>query len=333
MFDKSLITTNKNLLAFSAGVDSSALFFILLDMDILFDIAIVNYNLRDQAQKEVLYAKELAKKYDKKIFIKEYNQNKFSEKLARDFRYDFFDEIIKENNYDSLITAHQLNDKLEWFLMQLTKGAGVVELIGLNEIDKRKNYITYKPLLKISKGELLEYLNNKKIKYFIDETNEQNIYKRNYFRNEFSNKLISEFKSGIINSFEYINNDIKSLNHIEKEIILDELIVCVFKSDDINLILRYVDKKLKKYGIIISNATRNEIIRQKSIIISAKYSVDIVGKFVYIAPLSKNKMTKKFKEMCRINNIPKNIRAYLSEKNHNKTLDFINKLKIVISNI
>jgi len=53
MLEKNLIKTNKNLLAFSAGVDSSALFFILKQNNIDFDIAIVDYNLRAQSKDEV----------------------------------------------------------------------------------------------------------------------------------------------------------------------------------------------------------------------------------------------------------------------------------------
>ena len=217
MFDNSLITTNKNLLAFSAGVDSSALFFILLEMNINFDIAIVDYGLRTQSKEEIEYAKELAKKYNKKIYLKTYTKNTFSEKSARDFRYDFFDEIILNNDYGSLITAHQLNDKLEWFLMQFSKGAGLVELIGLENESKRKNYIVYKPLLEVSKDELLEYLKLNNYKYFIDETNNENMYKRNYFRNTFATKFLEEYKDGIKKSFKYLHNDIKSIDILSEE--------------------------------------------------------------------------------------------------------------------
>jgi len=315
MFDKSLITTNKNLLAFSAGVDSSALFFILLDLNIEFDIAIVDYNLRDQSKQELAYAKDLAKKYNKKIYLKTYEDETFSEKSARDFRYKFFDEIILNNNYDSLITAHQLNDKLEWFLMQFSKGAGLVELIGLQEYSKRKNYIVYKPLLEISKNELLEYLKTNNIRYYIDETNNENIYKRNYFRNTFANKFLDQYKDGIKKSFQYLKNDIESLDILEDELILDELKVMKFKNNDINLIIRYIDKELKKRGLIISSNTRVEIIRQKEIIISNKIAISIQNKKVYIAPYCKNSMDKKFKEFARVNKIPKNIRSYLVNKN------------------
>ena len=120
----------KNLLAFSGGVDSSALFFWLMEKNIEFDIAIVNYHTRETSDLEVEYAKKLAKKYNKKIFIKDCFLKKFSEKKARECRYKFFEEIIKQHNYHTLILAHQLNDRLEWFLMQLSKGAGLPELIN-----------------------------------------------------------------------------------------------------------------------------------------------------------------------------------------------------------
>ena len=66
------ISTKKNLLAFSAGIDSSALFFLLIENNIPFDIAIVNYNMRNQSKDEVIYAKQLATKYKKQIFLKEF---------------------------------------------------------------------------------------------------------------------------------------------------------------------------------------------------------------------------------------------------------------------
>ena len=59
-----LLKGKKNLLAFSGGVDSTALFFLLLKSDIRFDIAIVNYGQREQSKEEVLYAQELSNRYN-----------------------------------------------------------------------------------------------------------------------------------------------------------------------------------------------------------------------------------------------------------------------------
>ena len=74
---------SSNLLAFSAGVDSTALFFYLLEKNIPFDIAIVNYHTRATSDEEVEYAKNLAKRYNKKIFIKDCFLDKFSEKKSK----------------------------------------------------------------------------------------------------------------------------------------------------------------------------------------------------------------------------------------------------------
>ncbi|MCG3709875.1 tRNA lysidine(34) synthetase TilS [Aliarcobacter butzleri] len=312
----SAIKESKNLLAFSAGVDSSALFFLLLKQNIPFDIAIVNYNVRVQSKDEVNYAKELALKYNKQIFIKEVKLETTSnfEKMARDIRYKFFEEIIDENSYEILITAHQLNDKLEWFLMQFTKGAGLVELIGFNEFEQKENYKVYKPLLEITKEELENFLKQENIKYFIDNSNFDEKYKRNYFRHNFSDKLLTEYTNGIKKSFKYLQDDINSLNIEIKPIkVFDELEIYKNQNDN-NLNIRIIDNSLKKRGFLLSSAQREEILKQKEITISHKINISIKEDFIWICPNVSSIMDKKFKETCRINKIPKNVRNYIYYK-------------------
>ncbi|MDN5063129.1 tRNA lysidine(34) synthetase TilS [Aliarcobacter butzleri] len=312
----SAIKESKNLLAFSAGVDSSALFFLLLKQNIPFDIAIVNYNVRVQSKDEVNYAKELALKYNKQIFIKEVKLETTSnfEKTARDIRYKFFEEIIDENSYEILITAHQLNDKLEWFLMQFTKGAGLVELIGFNEFEQKENYKVYKPLLEITKEELENFLKQENIKYFIDNSNFDEKYKRNYFRHNFSDKLLSEYTNGIKKSFKYLQNDINSLNiEITPIKTFNELEIYQNQKDN-NLNIRIIDNSLKKRGFLLSSAQRKEIIKQKEITISHKINITLNEDFIWICPKIEINIDKKFKEFYRINKIPKNIRNYIYYK-------------------
>ncbi|MCT7567065.1 tRNA lysidine(34) synthetase TilS [Aliarcobacter butzleri] len=312
----SAIKESKNLLAFSAGVDSSALFFLLLKQNIPFDIAIVNYNVRVQSKDEVNYAKDLALKYNKQIYIKDIKLESTSnfEKTARDIRYKFFEEIIDENSYEVLITAHQLNDKLEWFLMQFTKGAGLVELIGFNEFEQKENYKVYKPLLEITKEELENFLKQENIKYFIDNSNFDEKYKRNYFRHNFSDKLLSEHTNGIKKSFKYLQDDINSLN-IEITPIknFNELEIYQNQKDN-NLNIRIIDNSLKKRGFLLSSAQRDEIIKQKEITISHKINISIKEDLIWICPNVISIMDKKFKETCRINKIPKNVRNYIYYK-------------------
>ena len=311
--DFSLIKNSKNLLAFSAGVDSTALFFLLLENGVDFDIAIVNYNVRKSVKAEVKYAKKLAKKYNKKIFIKDVvlkSKSNF-EKVARDIRYGFFEETILENGYEVLITAHQLNDKFEWFLMQLSKGAGVYELLGINELEEKNGYKVYRPLLNISKKSLQNYLDEAKIKYFVDKTNFSKKYKRNYFRSEFSNRFIDEFEAGVKNSFLYLKNDLNSLK-IDFKPIFKEKELEVFKNHfDDNLNIKVIDKSLKIRGFLLTKAQKDEILRQKELTISHKINIAICKNFIYIVPKIKAVMSKDFKEKCRIKGIAKNIREYI----------------------
>jgi tRNA(Ile)-lysidine synthase len=308
---KHILQQSKNLLAFSAGIDSTALFFILHEHNIEFDIAIVDYNLRAQSKDEVAYAKELATRYDKICYTKNiYLDSSNFEANARASRYEFFSEIISANGYDTLITAHQLNDKLEWFLMQLTKGAGMVELIGLKEIEQRENYTILKPLLEVSKDELQEYLDTKSIKYYIDSSNSDTKYRRNLFRKEYANKLIKEYKNGIKNSFRYIQNDINSLDDIE--ILYQEKELYILQNHhDKNLLIKKIDKVVKLLGYLASKSQKDEILKNKESVIGGKIAVSFADDMVYIAPYITVVMDKKQKERLRINKIPPKIRGYI----------------------
>lgn len=306
------IETKKNLLAFSAGIDSTALFFILMQNGIDFDIAIVDYNQRKQSKDEVIYATQLAHKYKKKCFIEEFKPDqKFNEKSARDFRYKFFDKIMITESYEALITAHQLNDKLEWFLMQLSKGAGLSELLGMEKQTSRDNYLVIKPLLEYSKRQLQDYLDEQNIKYFIDDSNMDQKYKRNYFRHNFSDKFLDNFQEGVSKSFEYLQNDLDSLfDNIKVE---RYKLLCIYRyNSDKNIALRIIDKELKQRGIVISKATRDEILLQRMIVISHKIAVALEEDKIWIAPFIKVKMDKRFKDKCRRGKIPENIRGYIS---------------------
>ena len=315
--DFSAVKNQKNLLAFSAGIDSSALFFLLLEQNIPFDIAIVDYNQREQSKEEVSYAKELAIKYSKNIYLKDVtlDANSNFEKNARDIRYSFFKKIINEHSYENLITAHQLNDKLEWFMMQITKGAGLVELIGFNVFEHKENYKIYKPLLQITKEELQNYLKQNDLKYFIDNSNFDEKYKRNFFRHNFSDKLLEEFKEGIKKSFDYLQKDLNSLNIQDRpKKKIKELEIFVNQKDD-NLNIRTIDLSLKRRGILLTNAQRNEILKQKEITISNKINISMNENNIWITPMLNITMDKKFKELCRVNKIPKNTRAYIFSEN------------------
>jgi tRNA(Ile)-lysidine synthase len=211
--------------------------------------------------------------------------------------------------------------------MQLSKGAGITELIGLQNVEKRDNFLLYRPLLNLSKEELLDYLHLNNHHYFIDETNTDIKYKRNFVRKEFSDKFIKLYKDGLTKSFQYLQKDIESLKIDFKKFEFEELLILKFNTNDENIIIRAIDKELKKRGILISQKTREEILIQKSLVISHKIALEITKESVWIAPFSETKMDKKFKEKCRVAKIPKYIRPYLYQSStQNEILHFIENL-------
>lgn len=199
----------KNLLGFSGGVDSVGLFFLLLELGIPFDIAIVHYHTRQEADNEVAYAKDLAQQFSKLCFVAHapHFRSNF-ESQARDFRFRFFDELIAKHHYQTLLLAHQLNDYVEWFLMQFTRGSGLENLLGF---DQKRSYPIIRPLEGVPKDEIYIFCQTKQLKYFEDASNHNLHFKRNYFRHHFCNPLVSQFSQGIAKSLSYLRKDRISL--------------------------------------------------------------------------------------------------------------------------
>ncbi len=307
------INTKKNLLAFSGGLDSTALFYMLLKNNITFDIIMINYGLREQSEDEVKYAKELAKKFKKTIYIENFpKKTKFSQKIGRDFRYNFFQQICKKFYYDSVITAHHLNDRLEWFMMQLSKGAGISELMSMQKSYQKDKIFYLKPLLNTTKDELKEFLKKKSIRYFEDISNHDISYKRNYIRASFTNDFLTLYKKGVQKSFRYLDQESKMFSDFKVSVTRHKKLYIV-KYQNINLlqIVWLIDQELKSRGVMISSKTKQHMHTQKELVVSHKYVVAHNDNTLCIAPYIKTPIPKKIKDIYRKRKYPKLIRPYL----------------------
>ena len=307
-----MVEGGKNLLAFSGGVDSTALFFLLLEQDISFDIAIIDYGVREQSKEEVAYAKELANRYHKRCFVHKAPKIKSNfEAKAREIRYTFFEHLIQKHQYDTLITAHHLGDRLEWFLMQLSKGAGVVELLGMQEREQRKGYTIARPLLSKTKQELLTYLQERNIRYFEDETNQDLSIKRNYFRHTFSEPLLAQFSKGIQKSFEYLQNDSELIMSKTEMQRCNQLAYAPAGEKRSNLIV--IDRYLKSLGYLMSGWEKELFYTNDTIVVGRKYVVWQTLHYVFVAPyIKQEKMEKRFKEKMRLLKVEPKLRGYLA---------------------
>lgn len=303
----------KSLLAFSGGADSTALLFLLLEKKIPFDIAIVDYGLRPQSKDEVAYAKELACEYD--FTCHSIDAPKFEKSFeanARSFRYNYFESLIQEHGYTNLLTAHHLGDRLEWFLMQLSKGAGLAELLGMQEEEERSGYTLLRPLLHTTKESLIAYLLSHAKSYFQDETNCDLGYKRNYFRHSFSNPLLEEFASGITKSFEYLEQDKNSL--IERVEITEVEDFAYFKSSgDKRSDIFAIDKYLKTKLHMPTANERKLLEQERTVVLGRKFLVTRHVNFLFITPFSHAEihMPKEFKERMRLLKIEPKLRPFL----------------------
>jgi tRNA(Ile)-lysidine synthase len=113
-------------------------------------------------------------------------QHKVSiEMAARELRYGWFEKVRKELACDYVAVAHHSDDLVETFLINLSRGAGIHGLSGI----KPKNGKIVRPLLSVSRAEVLNYLSEHGLEHVEDSTNAESVYVRNKFRNEIIPKM------------------------------------------------------------------------------------------------------------------------------------------------
>ena len=308
------LKSGKNLLAFSYGSDSTALFYTLLGQGVEFDLAMINYKMRAQSDEEERAARALALEFSKKIFVK--NAPKFDKDFqhkARAFRYEFFAKICAEFGYTNLLVAHHLNDRFEWFLRQFARGAGVVELLGMKECEKRANFTLLRPFLNTPKAEILGFLEKEKIQFFNDESNEDEKYERNFIRKHFATPFMSEFSAGVAKSFAYLEKDAKNL--CDDEIAeFKGILAC-------ECLESAITRAVKKMGVVMSVGQRGELTKNKEfndIVVSGRVAIAfmrgkcLVFKYEKAQKIS-HKISKAQREIYRKAKIPKLLRPYLYE--------------------
>lgn len=315
----------KNLLGFSGGVDSSALFFLLLELGIDFDLALVNYHTRVESNLEEEYARELGKRYGKEVFIKSAQKiEKNFEHRARQIRYAFFDEIMSKYQYENLILAHQLNDRLEWFFMQLLRGGSLSSMLGFGYLETRwiqeYPYQVVRPLWEVSRKEIVQFLEDRKIKFFYDQSNGEEKNFRNHIRQQYANSFLQENPKGILKSFEHLRKEYHRLYpYLEIRNLANVYVIA--KSEDAQVMLHSVDKILKILGYVMSEKGRNEALRcHFSLVLAGKYVIDSNPRYIFITYQKKGTIPRDFKDFARRNAIPPKVRLAFYEALQNKVL-------------
>ena len=222
---------DKLLLAVSGGVDSVVLCELCKQAGYGFEISHCNFKLRgEESERDENFVRDVAKKYDVEIFVKEFETEKYAEEkkisiqvAARELRYEWFYYLIgnkqyainKKQEYNAIqlpianwiLTAHHANDNMETMLMNFFKGTGINGLRGI--LPKQQKII--RPLLFAKKEELIKFAEENNLSFVEDSSNISDKYTRNYFRNQ----LIPSVQKVFPQAEENLLNNIERFKEIE----------------------------------------------------------------------------------------------------------------------
>ncbi len=212
-----LINKPTVILGLSGGPDSVFLFHFLKELHDTNQINLIAAHLdhgwRQESKQDVLFCQNLCKEYkvdlvchhaqDLSLDLK-FNGSK--EELGRKLRRFFFQKLLKEKNADYIALAHHLQDQQETFFWRIIRGTTLSGLTCMKPLDN--SYL--RPLLNISKEEILDYLHKNKIPYLTDHTNESDEFLRNRIR-KYVLPALNKCDSRFDQKFE------SSLKHLQKE--------------------------------------------------------------------------------------------------------------------
>ncbi len=176
-------------LALSGGLDSMFLFHLLStyqeELGIELFLAHVNHKQRPESDTEENELRKLAEQVGVPIYVACFTGD-FSEANARQFRYEFFKEVMRKTSSTALVTAHHADDQAETIFMRIIRGVRLQHLSAIKERQEFDKGELIRPLLSFYKKDFLE------IEHFEDRTNKENSYFRNRVRNLYLPQLEKE---------------------------------------------------------------------------------------------------------------------------------------------
>ncbi len=217
------------LVATSGGPDSVCLSYTLKMLSQKLSIkkialAHLNHKLRGyKSDRDANFVLSLAKNFDMECYIKDENvleykkNNKLSlEEAGRKLRYNFFEEISNSYGYNKVAIGHNADDNSELVFMYLIRGSGLTGLSGIRPVRDDK---IIRPLIKMQKSKILDFISKNKLSYVIDDSNNDKIYLRNKIRHELLPMIKTCYNPNIVETITRFTNIIRSEEEwIEKNI-------------------------------------------------------------------------------------------------------------------
>ena len=231
LFDKK----SKILLALSGGIDSICLADLLVTLNYDVEFAHCNFQLRGiESNQDQHFVKSLSMKYEVPYHTidfdtKEYAlQHKVSHQMAaRDQRYVWFEKIRSEISADFIAIAHNSDDNIETFFINIIRGSGIKGLLGI----KNKINFIVRPLMFSSRDEIIKYVTNNDLNYREDSSNSSDKYLRNKIRHNLI-PLLKEMNPSIGKSISKELSILNNINSVYKETIHKNLNKIIINEDD-----------------------------------------------------------------------------------------------------
>ncbi|MCQ2260793.1 MAG: tRNA lysidine(34) synthetase TilS [Bacteroidales bacterium] len=181
-------TGQQVLLAVSGGVDSSVLAHLMYAAGYPFAIAHCNFALRPgDCDRDERFVRDMAERYHVPFHLARFDTLAYAhehklciEDAARKLRYTFFEQVMSEQGYAAILTAHHRDDASETFFLNLLRGTG---LAGLHGILPVQGHIV-RPLLPFGRDEIERYAAEQGLAHVEDVTNSSLDYRRNQVRHQ-----------------------------------------------------------------------------------------------------------------------------------------------------
>ncbi|NNK81489.1 MAG: tRNA lysidine(34) synthetase TilS, partial [Flavobacteriaceae bacterium] len=213
---------SKLLIAVSGGIDSIVLLHLCKQANLDIALAHCNFNLRGkESDTDETFVLELGNTLNLEVFTQGFDTKDYAkahkqsiQMAARELRYQWFEDLLRQLEFDYILTAHHADDNLETFLINLSRGTGLEGLTGIPEV---KNTLV-RPLLPFSRQELEDFANAKNISWREDASNLKTKYLRNKLRHEVI-PILKGINPQILQNFQ------KSISYLqESQIIVNDRI-------------------------------------------------------------------------------------------------------------
>ncbi len=203
------------LAAVSGGPDSVALvlslIFLKTSHDLNIGVAHLNHLLRgEDSLKDESFVRELAQRFDLPFFSEQKDVKSHAEhhrlsveEAGREARYDFFSRLSHDHGYKKIAMGHNKNDNAELVLINLLRGSGPKGLSGIPPV---RDNLYIRPLIRVTKKEILDFLKAEDQPFRTDASNTDTAYLRNAIRHGLIPHLESEYNPEIIDALDRLSH-------------------------------------------------------------------------------------------------------------------------------